>query len=101
MLPARRRQPARVFYPAIFKSPLAALRVDPDPELQVRHRRTRGRAMVREMYRAGERRMAAQLRPRRTPELHSYGAPVIDPNPEPQIYAEPTKMQRPVNWRKL
>jgi hypothetical protein len=34
----------RVFLSCRFVSPLAALRVDPDPELQVWHRRTRGRS---------------------------------------------------------
>jgi hypothetical protein len=100
MLPARGIGP-RVFYPAMFKSPLAALRVDPDPELQVRHRRTRGRAMVPGKYRAEAGGWRRHCDRERTPELHSYGGTHIDLNPEPQIYAEPTKMQRPLSDRRL
>lgn len=78
---------------SIYLGPLAALRVDPDPELQVRHRRTRGRAMVHGKRRLDGGQMTLLSQASRTPELDSYGA-LVDPNPIPQMHAEPTKMQR-------
>jgi hypothetical protein len=47
----RRHVGRRVSYPDTC-GPLESLAVDPDPELQVRHRRLRGRAMVCETLRA-------------------------------------------------
>ena len=78
--------------------PLAALHVDPDPELQVRHRRTRGRAMVCEKRCAWVKGTMALLSRARCTLRSNVLLRVlyIDQNQVRQTCAEPTKMQRPL-----
>jgi hypothetical protein len=95
-------RPAR-FLSGHVVGPLAALCVDPDPELQVRHRRTRGRAMVCENLASGQRDDGiAAAKALHAPERITPTAALdIVLQDLRQNHAEPTKMQRPLNARSL
>jgi hypothetical protein len=97
----RRRSGRRVSYPDTC-GPLESLVVDPDPELQVRHRRLRGRAMVCETLHArAPKTRAIQLEamaPCANPESGELPRKAQFTSTEDrlrQVQAEPTKMRRP------